>query len=155
MKIVISTALAVLLTACATTHMDESALPLTGYWYGEVELENNQTRKWVIARHTDGTYWASFECIENTHCGPIKEHGIWGIEDNVYWVKTMLLIDEAGGPHYPDTDDKMYHSNYTLTGMSEDYIEYQHVETKKTYRTQRVSKSFAAEFEDSKLGRFY
>ncbi len=77
MKNVVSTAvIATMLTACATTHMDESALPLIGYWYGELELDDTRTQKWVVARHTDGTYWASFECSSDEPCSPIKEHGV-------------------------------------------------------------------------------
>jgi hypothetical protein len=114
--------------------MDESSRPYTGYWYGETKLDSSEVRKWVAARHIDGTYWASFECSESVACKPFKEHGVWGVEGDVLWVKTMLLIDESG-PFYPDTTDKIYLERYLITGLAGDQFEYQHIDSRLIYRS--------------------
>ncbi|MBL1294195.1 MAG: hypothetical protein COB61_010020 [Thiotrichales bacterium] len=145
-SVVLAAVIVVALSACATTHMDASARPYTGYWYGENQFSDNDARKWVIARHYDGTYWASFECLRSINCQPYKAHGVWGVDGNVYWVKTMLLIDESG-PFYPDNSGKVYFEQYQITDFSNDEFEYRHIDSKQVYRSYRVSKEFASEFD--------
>ncbi len=151
MKNVVSTALlALLLAGCATTHTDESEQPLVGYWYGEIKSDDRDTKKWVIARHLDGTYWASFDCGKQNLCKTNKEHGIWGLDNNIYWHKTMLLIDSQG-PYYPQNDDQMYHLKYSLLYMSDNSIEFQDPKTEVSYYLKRVDKAFVTQFEEAKL----
>lgn len=147
-SLVLAVVIALMLSACATTHMDASARPYTGYWYGEIQLSEGDARKWVVARHTDGTYWASYECGESIGCQPYKEHGVWGIDGDVYWVKTMLLIDDSG-PFYPDNRDMVYFEQYQITDFSDDEFEYKHIGSQQIYRSHRVSKEFASEFDEA------
>lgn len=151
-SVVLAVSAAATLSACATTHMDESARPYIGYWYGEIELGDSGLRKWVAARHYDGTYWASFECVESVTCRPFKEHGVWGVEGDVYWVKTMLLVDESG-PFYPDTSDKVYIERYQITSLAGDQFEYRDMDSERVYRSHRVSKEFASQFDGAQLSR--
>jgi hypothetical protein len=117
------------ISECGVTYLD-----LVGTWYGERQLKNGLTQRWVMQRHENNSYESEVEMY--TPAGKLfakdNTSGLWWFENCQY--KTLMNKSEK--------TTKKIENYYQVISLVENQLRYQSVDGKTVYLIKRVEDGF-------------
>jgi hypothetical protein len=115
---------------------------LLGKWYGEAELKEGGSRKWLAQRNADGSFRVDFHIASpGEPLFMISELGYWGVAGDVYFTMTRGIVRGERHADADVTDPRLYNA-YTIIEAREDSFVYRNVETGSVFSLRKVDSSF-------------
>lgn len=112
---------------------------LIGSWYGSQLTSDGTTRKWVMKHQSNGKYLVHFKFYKgSTLLKEQKEYGEWGVSGDIIFSTLKGWVD--GEKLLPAEPVNPYCYNaYKIIKLTENSIEYKHVDSGNSYIVNRVS----------------